>query len=189
MAIKQTALFTGAKNMPPDRRANRGMDLEGRLEAVHELYAAVGAARVDKQYVKALPVRDGQWAKVIGRCTVDYTGVMRGGRMVAFDAKDAHGTRIALERLMPHQREYLQQVEQVGGCAFVLARFEAKNGEKRVYAIPIRAWCLAVQAHETGKLCALEGFESTGKASIAMDELPERWRVKEYDWLSVVAEA
>ncbi len=92
---EQMAMFEGVRPAPPDNRANRGMDFEGRLEGVHARYAATGAARVDKQYVKALPVKNGQWAKVIGRCTVDYTGVMRGGRMVAFDAKDCRGAPCA----------------------------------------------------------------------------------------------
>lgn len=183
---EQMAMFEGMRPAPPDNRANRGMDFEGRLEGVHARYAAAGAARVDKQYVKALPVKNGQWAKVIGRCTVDYTGVMRGGRMVAFDAKDCRGARIALDRLQPHQRDYLQQVARMGGCAFVLARFEDKRGEKQVYAIPIAAWCLAEEARRTGERRAAEGFEAAGRASIALEALPEKWRVKDYDWLSAV---
>lgn len=184
--VEQTAMFEGVRPAPPDRRANRGMELEGRLEVIHARYAASGAARVDKQYVKALPVKNGQWAKVIGRCTVDYTGVMRGGYMVALDAKDCCGTRIALDRLQRHQLDYLRQVARMGGCAFVLVRFEDKCGEKRVYAIPIAAWCLAVMAHEAGTCREEDDFKATGKASIAMDELPEEWQVKDYDWLSAI---
>ncbi len=74
----------------------------------------------------------------------------------------------------------------MGGCAFVLARFEDKCGEKQVYAIPIAAWCLAEEARRTGERRAAEGFEAAGRASIALEALPEKWRVKDYDWLSAI---
>jgi histidinol-phosphatase (PHP family) len=75
------------------------MDLEKALETVHEYYARTGEAFVGKQHIPTQIVKGGQWAKVIGKSTVDYVGLMRGGRFVAFDAKDCREPRIELSRL------------------------------------------------------------------------------------------
>lgn len=179
--VKQTALFEDMRAAPADNRARRGMSLENRLAAVHERYAAAGLARMDKQYPRSVPVNDGRWAKIIGRSTVDYVGVLRGGRMAAFDAKDCQGDKIELSRLQEHQRLYLDEVQALGGLAFVLVRF----GCGAVARIPIKAWDYALMAKcapETADTMTVDGWQPSGKAHIKRTELPEEWRVEGYDW-------
>jgi hypothetical protein len=72
-------MFTGAHAAPADNHANRGMAFEEQLKWQHALYHRQGVAKMDKQYIPSLPVKDGKWAKVIGKSTVDFVGVLNGG--------------------------------------------------------------------------------------------------------------
>ena len=167
-----------------ESHANRGMAFEDQLKWQHALYQRQGIAKMDKQYIPSLPVKDGKWAKVIGKSTVDFVGEMRGGQYAAFDAKDCTGKRIELSRLADHQLRHLEEAREMGGLAFVLVRFERRE----VYMIPVEAWKWAVEAHRAGHAVYVEALNwtATGKASINMKELPAEWRVDGYDWASAV---
>ena len=178
--MSQTTMFRGAQAGAADNHANRGMAFEEQLKWQHALYQSRGIAMMDKQYIPTLPVKDGKWAKVIGKSTVDFAGELRGGQHVAFDAKDCAGKRIELSRLAPHQLKHLEEIEALGGLAFVLVRFERRE----VYMVPVEAWKWAVEAHRAGHevLAKRLGWTATGKASINVKELPAEWRVDGYDW-------
>ncbi len=178
----QLAMFKGAKAQPSSH-ANRGMDFEKALNAMHEYYAQKQTALVGKQYLPTQVVKGGQWAKVIDKSTVDYVGVLRGGRFVAFDAKETHIERIDLRALPEHQFEFLKEVEALGGVALVLVRFPGA-----VYAIPFEVWRWAVEAHgaSQGVLVERYGWRATGKASINVKELPDEWKIEGCDWVKAV---
>ena len=76
---------------------------------------------------------------------------------------------------------------ELGGCAFILARF----GRRDMYAIPVVAWRLAIEARRMGHPVESEGlgWEATGKASINVKELPDKWRVERADWAKTIAKA
>lgn len=177
---QQTSMFKGAK-APGESHANRGMGLEDAIKWQHAMYERQGIAKMDKQYVPSLPVKDGKWAKVIGKSTVDFSGELAGGRHVAFDAKDCAGKRIELDRLKPHQLEHLEGVERLGGVGFVLVRFE----RRRVYRIPVRTWRAAIEAHRRSESVydAELGWTATGKASISEGDVKAEWRVDGVDWV------
>lgn len=176
-------MYPGAKPAP-ESHANRGMDFEAALNEMHALYESTRQAKVVKGFVPTVLVKGGQWAKPIGKSTVDYTGVIAGGRFVAFDAKDINAKSIPLTDLQEHQREYLSFVRTLGAIAFVLVRFRRRD----IYAIPIRAWDMAVVARTANVDMAepVGKWVPTGKASINMAELPDKWRVEGYDWLKAV---
>lgn len=179
--VKQTALFPAAKAGAQDGHRNRGMAFEHALGEMHEIYRTLNIGRIEKNYCPTQIVKDGQWAKVIGRSTVDYVGVLNGGRMVAFDAKDCREDKIELSRLQEHQRLYLDEVMALGGLAFVLVRFGCGD----VMRIPIRAWDYALAARcapETADTMKLDGWKPSGKAHIKLTEMPDRWKVDGYDW-------
>lgn len=179
--VKQTALFPRAKAGAIDGHRNRGMAFEHALGEMHEIYRAMNIGRIEKNYCPTQIVKDGQWAKVIGRSTVDYVGVLNGGRMVAFDAKDCREDKIELSRLQEHQRLYLDDVMVLGGLAFVLVRFGCGD----VMQIPIRAWDYALAARcapETADTMEIDGWKPSGKAHIKRAELPDKWMVEGYDW-------
>ncbi len=181
--MSQTKMFDWAR-APGESHANRGMDFEKALNYMHAEYERDRRAQIHKQYVPALPVKDGKWAKVIGRSTVDYEGQLAGGRFVAFDAKDCAGKRIDLDRLQPHQLAFLKLTEALGGLSFVLVRFE----RARVYAVPIRAWRWAVEAHRAGRGIYVEELDwtATGKNSMNEKEMKEEWRTEGCDWEKTV---
>ena len=184
--MSQTSMFEGARSGAADNHANRGMAFEEQLKWQHALYQKRGIAKMDKQYIPSLPVKDGKWAKVIGKSTVDFAGVLNGGRHVAFDAKDCAEKRIALDRLQPHQIEHLEEISLHGALAFVLVRFE----RQRVWMVPVEAWRWAVEAHRAGHEVWVDGLRwmATGKASINEKELKPEWRVEGYDWAGRVKE-
>lgn len=178
--MSQTSMFAGVRP-PGESHANRGMEFEKELQWLHAVYERQGIAKMDKQYVPSLPVKDGKWAKVIGKAVVDFSGEMAGGQHVAFDAKDCAGKRIELDRLKPHQLEHLEGVERLGGVGFVLVRFE----RRRVYRIPVRAWRAAIEAHRRSESVydAELGWTATGKASISEGDVKAEWRVDGVDWV------
>lgn len=54
------------------------------------------------------------------KSTVDCWGALKGGRAVAVEVKSCADGRLAFDRLPPHQRAELEEVEQLGGLALVL---------------------------------------------------------------------
>ena len=162
---------------------NRGMTFESLIEYANRRYRHDGTAIVTKQHTKFIPIRNGTGSvvtcKVEEKATVDYMGRI-GDRPLAFEAKHSADDRIALNRVEPHQFDFLldwtAQPEAIG---FVLVSFKFAE----FYVIPFHAWMLAANANEAKKqgrpLAAITyaGFRPTGKASIRSDELPGAWGV------------
>ena len=169
MMVKRTALFpgakAGAKTKTKDRHRNRGMEFERALGEMHKIYRAFNLARIVKDV----------------RSTVDYVGVLKSGKMVAVAAKACREDKIDLSRLQEHQRLYLDEVQALGGLAFVLVRF----GCGAVARIPIRAWDYALAAKcapETADTIEVDGWQPSGKAHIKLAEVPAAWKVKGCNW-------
>ena len=58
------------------------------------------------------------------RSTVDYTGLIKGGKFIAFDAKETKSkTSFPLSNIHDHQLNYLELVEELGGIGFFLIHF------------------------------------------------------------------
>ena len=176
----QTALFPRAKPKG-ESQANRGMEFEHELMAMHALYRRRKMARVEKNYLQTQPLKDARLARVTGKAIVDFTGTLApNGRSVAFDAKDCVGRRIELNRLADHQIDYLGDVHALGGLAFVLVRFE----RRRVYRVPVDVWSDAVQYHTYGEMPQrVDGWRPKNKASLSETDMRPEWAVKGVDWL------
>ena len=58
----------------------------------------------------------------------------------------------------------------------------------RVYAIPVKAWRWADEAHRAGRAVYVEeiGWTATGKASVNEKEMKPEWRVNGTDWAETV---
>lgn len=109
--------------------ANRGSPWEDLIAAANDLYLQEGRAIIHK-----VPT---PW-KVVGydarrqharqvfperKSTVDYHGVLVGGRSIQFEAKQSDHTRgfpIDIDKIKPHQIEHLISVQEMGGEAFLL---------------------------------------------------------------------
>lgn len=162
---------------------NRGMEFEHQLAMMHRMYQLRGLARIEKNYVPTQPVKNGQLAKVLGKAIVDFTGLMAGGRYVAFDAKDCVERRIMLERLPDHQLGYLQEVQALGGLAFVLVRLRRFD----VFRVPVDAWQDAETQHRYGKMPErADGWKPKNVASLCVEDMLPEWRVNGVDWLEGV---
>lgn len=178
----QTALFPGAKP-PRESNANRGMEFEHELLVMHQLYRLRKLAVVEKNHCPTQIVQGGQWAKITGKAIVDFTGCLANGRFVAFDAKDCVENRIELNRLAPHQLEYLGGVHALGGLAFILVRFERKH----VYRIPVDRWYEADYYRAYGKPReSVDGWKPKNRSSLVMSDMKPEWAVDGVDWIKGV---
>lgn len=180
---QQLSLLPKAKGMREDQ-GNRGMALEHALMAIHELYERRGLAVIRKNYVKSTVVGDGRLARVDGAAIVDFSGVLNGGRHIAFDAKDCKERRIELDRLAEHQLSYLGDVQALGGMAFILVRFRGHG----VWRIPVDAWADADIWHKFGKMPErVDGWRPKNRASLTLEDMKPEWAVIGCDWLGRLA--
>lgn len=82
------------------------------------------------------PILNTSKGLVAQQSTVDYTGILNGGRYIAFDAKECQSkTSFPLKNIHQHQLLYLQLIKQLGGIAFFLVWFKAL--QDKVYVTPL----------------------------------------------------
>ena len=163
---------------------NRGMSFEGLIEYANNRYQQTGRAIVTKQHTLCKPLRNGTGqivsAKYEEKATVDFMG-QYAGTPIAFEAKHCAADKIDLKRVEPHQCDFLWDwTAQGNGIGFVLISFQLSD----FYLIPWCYWQAAITAREAkqgGSVCfnpMWTDWNTTGKASVRKDELPEEWRVK-----------
>lgn len=69
--------------------------------------------------------------------TVDFVGIVDGGKFIAFDAKETNiTTRFPLNNIHGHQLEYLKMVRNLKGIAFFLIWFKKVNLDT-AFVVPI----------------------------------------------------
>ena len=116
--------------------ANRGAMLEELISWSNEQYASKGIARVDKipTPVKILNiVRNKVTGFLERKSTVDYVGIIPGGRMICFDAKETKEENIfPLSNVHQHQMNYMEQIHNFGGKAFLIVYFSFHNKHFRL---------------------------------------------------------
>jgi len=106
--------------------ANRGKGLEYMVSWACVQYGLMDIARIDKipTPIKILGIAKGYVRGCLEKkSTVDYTGVLADGKFVAFDCKETHEDRFKLSDLQPHQYDYLEQVNRLGGYAFLVIEY------------------------------------------------------------------
>ena len=168
--------------------ANRGLSFESLIEYANSRYRNKSIAVIEKQHTKFIPIRDRRGkivsCKVEEKATVDFMG--RFGQVpVAFEAKHSSNNRIALDRIQEHQGDFLTDwtIDKVSGSkqgiGFVLVSFKFDD----FYLVPWEYWRAAQKAAKTKKPQKVAfspmktEWQTTGKASINKDELPDEWRV------------
>lgn len=125
--------------------------LEADLVAQNDYLLKLGLADVEKvpDPVKITSRRGGTvTGRTLARSTVDFTGVIKGGLAVAFDAKvTSHETRFDFSALESRpksanartQREILASYAAFGAAAFVYVRHECDIVRTREYLFPVEA--------------------------------------------------
>jgi recombination protein U len=112
--------------------ANNGAIFEKKLNKLFLKARLAGTAMVNKVPTPIMLTKNGL---VAGTSTVDYTGLLPGGRFIAIEAKSSTiKTRLDFNLIQEHQLNYLTMVQKFGGVALVLVE---KNSEPRAcYLIP-----------------------------------------------------
>jgi len=66
--------------------------------------------------------------------TVDFAGLIEGGKFIAYDAKETLSkTNFPLSNIKQHQLEYLSMANELGGIAFFLIHFKTLYPDKAFY--------------------------------------------------------
>lgn len=118
----------------------QGKAFEDRLQAALDYYRARGVASIEKtpEPMKVLKsMGQGRFmCCFVKKAQPDFTGTVRGGRSVMFEAKYTTGDRLEQSRVLPSQTDYLNRHQALGAKCYVIAGFASG----RVYRIPWKVW-------------------------------------------------
>lgn len=107
--------------------ANRGKWFEKAIETVNTVYKIKKIAIVNKIPTPININTRGKKAFYEEKSTVDFMGIMRNGKHIAFDTKEVSLTRFPFKNVSDHQEEYLTDTHKMGGTAFLLVYFKTKH--------------------------------------------------------------
>lgn len=119
------------------KRGHRGDALEELLYYTNQYYHQLGLCRVDKVStpIKVVEI-DHQGMVTKGffekKSTVDFIGIVQ-GVCVAFDAKETNLKSLPLNNIHDHQVEYMKDIDQQGGLAFIIIHFKFNDS---YYLVP-----------------------------------------------------
>ncbi len=121
-----------------------GEAFEALIEASCRWYAMNAHAIIEKtpEPMKAIGrgAKAGQFTAVFTKAAqADFTGTLRGGRAVRFEAKYTSGEKLEQSRLTEEQQNNLSNHEMIGSVCFILAVFFSGGG-LRVYRLPWELW-------------------------------------------------
>lgn len=118
----------------------KGQQFENRLDASFEYYARTGFAIIEKTPEPMRPARSLGNGKFIAyyekKAQPDYKGIIKGGRVVVFEAKFTSTDRMEQSRVLKSQAEYMDKHQALGARCFVIAGF----GSGQVYCVPWKDW-------------------------------------------------
>lgn len=119
-------------------QGNRGMVFEAMIDLTNQRYDRLGLAVVNKRPtpVKVLKIAAGRITSGYYEkaSTVDYDGLIPGGRSIVFEAKSVNSLdRFDLKNLHDHQVDYLLKCHKMDGIAFLLVEFKK---HRKTYLLP-----------------------------------------------------
>lgn len=173
------------QEMQPHKKpgqAFKGMVLERMIEQSNMQLNLMNEAEVFKRPTEKAQV--GAKLKYVSKAGVDFNGIVKGGRGVAFDAKETQETlRFPFKNVKLHQYETLLRIDKLGGWAFLIVHFSKLNES---YLLKAKF----IQEHWQGHTPKL-----TGKGSIPYAAIKENCvRVRQrngchLDWVSAYRES
>jgi|MGYP003970234177 recombination protein U len=105
--------------------------------------------------------------------TVDYAGLIGGGKFIAYDAKETEiKTRFPLANIHQHQLLYLEMVKELGGIAFFLIHFK-KIHPTKVYITPL-------------SIITKYWYDDEGRRSIPFKDFKNEWLTEPEHYLTKV---
>lgn len=123
-------------------RQNRaeGKEFEKRIDEAFAYCKSKGSALIDKTPEPTKVIKRLEGGKFIAvfdkKAQPDYSGTLKGGRSVKFEAKFTTSDRITADRVTDTQADYLTKAAALGAHCYILAGFATGN----VYKIPWEIW-------------------------------------------------
>ena len=118
----------------------KGAAFEARIEKSFAYYRAKGLAVITKEAEPMHPIKNLGNGKFIAyyesKSKPDYSGCIKGGRMVCFEAKYTDALKISYDRVKEHQARYMSEVQEYGVRCFVLCGFRSGDA----YRVPWYIW-------------------------------------------------
>lgn len=160
--------------------ANRGKEFEKLLAKTHHYYAVKKLAFVqqnpvewryvsksqydtfrDSTYDFVAKTNRGLYLKKF-KSTVDFSGVIKGGKMAIFDSKQITGKSLPLGNIPDHQIKTLRQSEECGAISGILLMFSDLNRVFFLSATVIERACVEMLYKNGRKSISLANCESEG---------------------------
>ncbi len=149
-------------------RGRRGDALEDLIHLSNDFYARHKIARIDKAATPITVVEldsnglitKGYFEK---KATIDFYGIAQ-GIFITFDAKETNQKSFPLKNIHAHQIEYMKEIAEQGGVAFLIVHF------KHVDCYKLLPHELLVQFSETAK--------GGGRKSIPYEDIPDVFNIK-----------
>ena len=117
-----------------------GSIFEQRIERSLNWYTEKGlviATKTPEPMKVIRPLAQGRFtACFVKKAQVDFSGTMKGGQAVRFEAKETMTDRFTQDRVTPEQQEDLRRHGELGAFCFVLLSF----GLGSVYRVPWQLW-------------------------------------------------
>lgn len=166
-------------------QSNKGQSFENYIAATNEHYERAGVAIIQKVPTPTKNVK-GRIVYAM-KSTIDFMGVMKGGRGVAFEAKETTGTKRPDGTRRPessfqlfshnkrmiseHQIRFLDRWEKNGGLSFVLIRFRVRGDVYRVPVATVKEW--------------YKDARRSGRKSVPVAEFKDEWKTDPKDYLNL----
>ena len=150
-------------------RGLRGSFLEEMVNMTNEKYRENGLALIQKVPTPITPITIDKETRHITlayfdqKSTVDYLGVVQ-GIPVCFDAKECAVELVTLQKIHPHQVQFMRDFDRQNGIAFFLIYFTARD---IMYYMSIRELSIF-----------WERMESGGRKSFRIEELKEQYFIR-----------
>lgn len=134
-----------------------GEHFERLIEITCAYYEKMGVALIQKTPEPMRVLKDlgrGQFKAVFTKkAQPDFTGTLKSGKSVVFEAKHTERTNMPFDRINVEQERDLRIHDHLGAISFVLISFNMKN----FYAVPFQEW--------------MQLKESSGKKSVNQTDL------------------
>lgn len=126
-------------------------------------YRKEGTADIEKTPEPMRPIKSMGQGRFIAvyekKAQVDYKGILKNGKCVAFEAKYTDSDRISRAAVTEAQEEMMDRYSELGGKCFVIVCF----GYEAFYKVPWYAWKMMQSIF--------------GHKHIKRDEMPAEWKI------------
>ncbi|MFL2071181.1 Holliday junction resolvase RecU [Marinilactibacillus psychrotolerans] len=151
-----------------------GENFERLIEMTCAYYSKMGVAYIQKTPEPMKPIKVINRAKRLFQAVYtmkaqpDFTGTLKNGKSVVFEAKHTDGTNIPFDRINDQQQEDLALHNHLGAMTFILISFNMKH----FYAVPYKDW--------------MQFKEHSGKKSVNQTDLVDYQISTEKGYLNIL---